>query len=143
MNKEQGNPGVTKAQLEKLMHNYRSKVKKVRKGSTQSHDHDPKIDSKSAWFSREAIEELFNVNNADGVRIYFCVHDTDIMPTPYDDKLTVVLVATKNINGKTEDQLFDRAGTDQTEVKSLMMASKKGLGAGTGLNHASICPPSC
>jgi len=132
------NPGVSKAVLEKLIANYQSKVKRVRKsGDHTPHDHDPKIDSKSAWFPRAAIEELLNLNDADGLRIYFGVHDTAIMATPYDDKLTVVLVATKNIGGRDQDQLFEK-----TETESLSMKSRPTtLAPGTGLNHSLICPP--
>ncbi|MEO6150025.1 MAG: hypothetical protein ABIP28_07685 [Mucilaginibacter sp.] len=138
MNPEQENkdPYVSKAQLDKLIANYQQKVKRVRKGSNTVQDHDPKIDSKSLWFSRKAIEEFLDLNDADGLRIYLGVHDTAIMPTEYDDKLTVVLVATKNVRGVNQDQLFDPPAQ-----KTMALTSEPVSRPGGGLNHAIICPP--
>ncbi|RYZ97809.1 MAG: hypothetical protein EOP47_20830 [Sphingobacteriaceae bacterium] len=140
MNPEQENqdPYVSKSQLLKLIANYQQKVKRVRKGSTAVLNHDPKFDSKSLWFPRKVVEELFAANNADGLRIYFGVHDTGIVPTPYDDKLMVVLVATRNEDGINRDQLLDVKEGEEKEVKSL--AAKDGK-PGYGVNHAIICPP--
>ncbi|RYY33852.1 MAG: hypothetical protein EOP46_15235 [Sphingobacteriaceae bacterium] len=133
------NPNVTKAQLERLVGNYRKSIKKTRKGSLQPIDHDHKKDSNSIWFSRAAVEELFKANDADGLRIYLAVHDNDVMATEYDDMLTVVLVATKkNGKGKDEDQLFDN---DNTEAKALTSTGTAPIGGGSGLNHGKICPP--
>lgn len=134
---EQQDPYVSKAQLQKLIANYQRRVKRLRKGGSAAVDHDPKFDSKSCWLSRETVETLFKINNADGLRIYFGVHDKDIMPTEYDDKLMVVLVATKNVGGVNQDQLFDREEEPQT--KSL--ASRPGDKPGYGVNHTLICPP--
>jgi hypothetical protein len=140
MSINKGNPGVSKTQLDKLINNYRKKIKRVRKGSLKLHDHDVKVDTKSAWFSRAAVEELFAVNEADGLRIYFGVHDNDVMETPYDDQLTVILVATKTVDGRTVDQIYDQPEQQQ----QTLMAAKKGqsgISGGSGLNHAKICPP--
>jgi hypothetical protein len=133
------NANVTKAQLERLTGNYHKSIKKTRKGSLQPIDHDSKKDSNSIWFSRAAVEELFKVNDADGLRIYFAVHDNEVMPTEYDDMLTVILVATKkNGKGKDEDQLFDN---NNTEAKALTTNGTAPIGSGNGLNHGKICPP--
>ena len=131
-------PGVTKGQLDRLVNNYRKKIKKVRKGGTVPQDHNPKNDTNSVWFSRAAVEELFKVNNADGLRIYFGVHDTAIMPTPYDDQLTVVLVATQKVNGANRDQMYLAEEENKTALEA---EEEEGLPPGSGLNHAIICPP--
>ncbi|RVU01425.1 hypothetical protein EOD41_05535 [Mucilaginibacter limnophilus] len=132
-----GYPGVTKAQLEKLVANYRRSIKKTRKGSLQPIDHDAKRDSNSVWFSRASVEELFKANNADGLRVYFAVHDNETMATEYDDMLTVILVATKNNGrGKDEDQIFDKEDTNEKAL-----TGTDPIGGGSGLNHGKICPP--
>ncbi|MBE9586577.1 hypothetical protein IM792_19165 [Mucilaginibacter sp. JRF] len=130
-------PDVTRAQLEKLMKNYQRTVKRIRKGDKEEicSDYDPKFDSKCVWFPREAVEQLFNDNKADGLRIYFGVHDSEDLPTPDDDRLTVVLVATRYEDGKNKDQLNDDSLLKKKELVG-------GGGPGYGLNHAAICPPS-
>lgn len=129
-------PDVSLEQLETLMKTYQETVKRIRKDddSGVASDYDPDFDSKSVWFPRKAVEQLFADNSADGLRVYFGVHDTDQSPTPYDDRLTVVLVATKFEDGKNRDQLKDNEEDgDNGEVK--------GGGPGYGLNHGEVCPP--
>jgi hypothetical protein len=128
-------PDISRNQLEILMKTYQETVKRIRKDddSGVASDYDPDFDSKSVWFPRKAVETLFNDNTADGLRIYFGVHDADVIPTPYDDRLTVVLVATKYEDGKNVDQL-------KGDVDS---KSNGEGGAGYGLNHGKLCPPTC
>lgn len=127
-------PDVSRAQLETLIKTYQETVKRIRKGddSGVASDYDPDFDSKSVWFPRKAVEALFNDNDADGLRIYFGVHNADALPTPYDDRLTVVLVATKLEDGRNVDQL--NGNKDSSDEKG-------GTGAGYGLNHGDVCPP--
>ncbi|MCC8410513.1 hypothetical protein LJ707_16340 [Mucilaginibacter sp. UR6-1] len=128
-------PDVSREQLETLMKTYQETVKRIRKGddSGVASDYDPDFDSKSIWFPRKAVEALFNDNNADGLRIYFGVHNADVMPTPYDDRLTVVLVATKYEDGRNVDQLKSDGDAKDDEEG----------GPGYGLNHGKVCPPYC
>lgn len=136
MERKNNKPDVSKAQLDKLILNYQRTVKKIRGDSDLASDYDPNFDSNSVWFTRKAVEELFNENDADGLRVYFGVHDSKIMDTEYDGQLMVVLVATKYIDGKNVDQLKDRDQEDEND------GPIQG-GPGYGLNHGSVCPPNC
>lgn len=147
----QSSGGLKKSTVEALVKNYQQKVKKVRKSTGKVEDYDPKRDSKSIWFSKKVIDQLFKSNGCtdeDGMRIYFGVHDTSIMPTPYDDQLMVVLVATKVVNGVVTDQLSDgtavaSATTVKAEDSGTSSGSGTGTDPGTGVDHGSICPPNC
>ncbi|MCD8741409.1 hypothetical protein LT679_12405 [Mucilaginibacter roseus] len=134
-------PDVSREQLENLMKTYQETVKRIRKGddSGVASDYDPDFDSKSVWFPRKAVEALFNDNDADGLRVYFGVHNADQSPTPYDDRLTVVLVATKLEDGRNVDQLKGDGDANEDEESD---DDKEG-GPGYGLNHGNVCPPNC
>ncbi len=127
---------VTKEQLDQLTANYRNSVKRVRKGTTTVVDYDPAIDTRSIFIPRDALEAFLNEQEAEGIRIYLGVHDTVVMNTPYDDKLMVVLVATKLENGTQTDQIFEE---EECERRGL----HHGHGKGCGMNHLAVCPPSC
>ncbi|GAA4336736.1 hypothetical protein GCM10023149_45820 [Mucilaginibacter gynuensis] len=146
--------GVTKSVLKRLTNNFRKRVLYLHKNSDSPMAHDLKNDSSSIWFSKADIEKLFDANRVDdngGLRIYFGVHDKDVMQTEFDDKLMVVLVATRfdAHSGKQVDQLYDNDKHELVEPIALapkMMTvaatgSKQKLEAGTGLDHGKICPP--
>lgn len=140
-------PDVSRQQLETLMKTYQETVKRIRKNDNSgiASDYDPDFDSKSVWFPRKAVEALFDDNDADGVRIYFGVHNADVMPTPFDDRLTVVLVATKLVDGRNVDQLKDDECPDNDgDADNDQDSDDDGEGGpGYGLNHGTVCPPNC
>lgn len=140
--------GVTKNTIEALSKNYQNKIKILRKSSGKVEDHHPDIDTRSIWFSKKDIDRLFAANGCTeengGLRIYFGVHDAAVMPTPYDDKLTVVLVATKLANGVVTDQLSEAAPAGNLKAADTPLSPDDGTDdSGTGLNHGKICPPDC
>lgn len=100
-------------------------------------------DATSAWVSRKDLEGLLNANNADGLRIYYGVHNTSTNSNPRNDfngLHSLLFVATKDSadpqNPTTEtsvDQLDD-AGTGDEEPTDYEGA------AGTDVL---LCPPIC
>lgn len=139
--------GLTKKTVEALVKNYQQRVKILRK-SGKWEDHDTEKDSKSIWFSKKTIDALFKANGCTdengGLRIYFGMHDTDIMDTPYDNQLMTVLVATKTVNGVLTDQLFDNdASSNATTVKPEDSGNGGAPDPGTGVDAGKVCPPYC
>ncbi|RWY52258.1 hypothetical protein [Mucilaginibacter gilvus] len=138
--------GVPTAKIKKLSDNYFKRMQIMREdGKFEALD--PKKDSKSIWFSKEAIDKLFTDNGYTGdstgfgLRIYFGMHDkknilTDI-PDHAHNKLMTVLVATKAPSAEAThvDMLTS------TQAKMTAEASGEVTAGGDGLNHGKICPP--
>jgi len=146
-----GDRGIKKSQLKQLVANYYEVMKKKNeKGEIV--DLDPTKDAKSAWFSKAAIDQLFadhgctDKNNGEfGLRIYYTVHKKGVLhpdheiPDIYANQQSLVLVPTKQSDGKNRDLLKN----DEDLIKG---ADGKGDGdptdgAGQGMNHADLCPP--
>jgi hypothetical protein len=138
--------GVPAAKIKRLSDNYFKRMQIMREdGKFEALD--PKKDSKSIWFSKEAIDKLFTDNGYTGdstgfgLRIYFGIHDkksilTDI-PEHAHNKLMAVLVATKAPSAEAAhvDMLMSM------EAKTTAAASGAKVSGGDGLNHGKICPP--
>ncbi|TFF40204.1 hypothetical protein [Mucilaginibacter psychrotolerans] len=141
------NAGVSAAKIKRLSDNYFKRMQIMREDGTFE-ALDPEKDSKSVWFSKEAIDKLFADNGYDGdstgfgLRIYFGIHDkknilTDI-PEHAHNKLMTVLVATKAPSAES-------AHVDLLTSAEAKTAATAGGGTttsgGDGLNHGKICPP--
>lgn len=143
--------GVKKSQLKKLVNNYYDVIKKKDENG-KIVDLNPATDSKSVWFTKKAIDELFadhgcNAENNDefGLRIYFAVHKVGVLspdneiPKHYHNQQTVILVPTKAQKGGKKD-------VDLLKEDEHLKGDGKGEGDpvggdGQGLNHGLICPP--
>jgi len=110
--------------------------------------------TKAAWYPAAQMTSLINKMaelDGDGIRIYFGRYTSDIIsqinkleygdkiPDSYVDMNTVLLVITKNIDGK--------AGTDYFVEKGYAYKSHDGKLCDTPPtdpeNRATICPPTC
>jgi hypothetical protein len=123
---------VTKKQLAALSANFFNKLQVMDNGRLRPIDcsdpsHPEKNDSRAVIFTKKNIDALFEANpGADGLKIYFGIHDHDIFPIPeenrkrYQNKLMAVLVT---LTGSVEN-LNDDAGV-----------------AAKGMDNAVICPP--
>lgn len=146
-----GNAGVKKSQLQKLVNNYYDVIKK-KDANGKIVDLDRKKDAKSAWFSKEAIDQMFadhgcTAENSHefGLRMYFGVHKKGVLhrdheiPDHYENQQTIVLVPTR-LKGKVMD-------TDLLKDDEHLLASADGKGDGNpqgdgqGVNHTKLCPP--
>lgn len=111
--------GVTTEQIRNLVSNYYNRMKK--KKDSWSRRLIPSDDAKSAWFSKERLDELFRVNGCTpensslyGFRIYYGVHKKGILVNSNGDELiknekyfnqqTVILVVTKRVCKKCPGQ---------------------------------------
>jgi hypothetical protein len=138
--------GVSAAKIKRLSDNYFKRMQIMREdGKFEALD--PKKDSKSIWFSKEAIDKLFADNGYTGdstgfgLRIYFGIHDkknilTDI-PDHAHNRLMTVLVATKAPSPEASN--VDMLMT--TQAKTIAAASGEEVTGGDGLNHGKMCPP--
>lgn len=123
---------VTKKQLEALSANFFKKLQVMDNGRLRPIDcsdpsHPEKNDSRAVIFSKKSIDALFEANpGADGLKIYFGIHDHDIFPIPeenrqrYQNKLMAVLVT---LNGQVEN------------------LNNEPTVAAKGMDNAVICPP--
>ncbi|GGH09870.1 hypothetical protein [Mucilaginibacter phyllosphaerae] len=129
---------VTQDQLDGLSGNYFLKVHVTSKGRIRRMDASnpapyqdlEKRDTKTIYFTKEKIEELFKDNpGSDGLKIYLGVHNKDIYPgirdDNYENKVMVVLVATKG-----EAEMKD------VNDKVMIAGVKSG-----GMDNGKLCPP--
>jgi hypothetical protein len=92
----------------------------------------PAKDTKSVYFSKDRLMELFNVNpGSDGLKIFFGVHDEAIYasrePVRYQNKVMVVLsTTTGTLDNLNENNQVEIAGS---------------LDSGEGLDNGKLCPP--
>jgi hypothetical protein len=102
--------GVSTDKIEKLVSNYYDRMKK--KKGTWSRQLDTTEDTRSAWFSKERLDALFQANRCThensslyGIRIYYGVHKQGILvdnngnelikDERYFNQQTVILVVTR------------------------------------------------
>lgn len=136
---------VTKEQLKKLVGNYYQKMGKKKKGGTKHDPLDTTKDTRSVWFQKQNLDELFAENGYRndlpddekkkyGLRIYFGVHDKDTIltdiPEGYDNQQMVILYVTK------KESLANNVAS--ADVNSLDVP---GSDVGMGMNHGKLCPP--
>ncbi len=112
-------------------------------------------DTQSVWISKEALLELFELNKADGVRLYFGLADDypghKLKNAEYRKKHTVIMVATQSKDPKnpTMENSVDclnipkgsaiRKGKDDATGPLLMpMANSR---AGMAADDIPMCPP--
>ena len=92
-------------------------------------------DTKSVWFSTEAIQALISQNKANGIRVYFA--RLDATDPQYPDQDTVLIVATtdqtdpQNPTAENSKDIFDMQKQTTTDYQ--------GSAAGGG----TLCPPRC
>lgn len=130
---------VSKKQLHALSANFFSKVQILDNGKYRPIDcsnpnHPEKSDTKAIVFSKKSVEALFAANpGCDGLKIYFGVHDHEILPIPeefrerYQNKMMAVLVTT---SGQVENL------KEEGEMSKMAVA-----GGGEGLDNGKMCPP--
>lgn len=134
---------VRKDQLDSLTNNYYVKTKRFRSGRWENLD--IAADAKSAWFSKEKIDELFKDNGCNatnssqyGLKIFFGIHQLGILangnqdiPIEYNNQQMVILVVTKKNtdSNKDEDQLFDDS--------YIRIAGY----TGNAMDNGKLCPP--
>lgn len=148
-----GNGGVKKSQLQQLVDNYYEVIKKKDENGNIV-DLDRTKDSKSVWFTKAAIDQMFAdhgctaENNGEfGMRVYFAVHKTGVLhrdheiPSHYHNQQTVILVPTRAIGGQRDRDLL-KNDEDLVEAGSDgKTGDGDGEGDGRGVNHGLICPP--
>ncbi|GAB3922745.1 hypothetical protein [Mucilaginibacter myungsuensis] len=155
MSKDQisrGNAGVKKSQLQKLVNNYYDVIKK-KDANGKIVDLDRKKDARSAWFSKEVIDQMFAAHGCTaenskefGLRLYFGVHKKGVLerngedvPEKYHNQQTIVLVPTRLKDGVPDADLL------KDDTHAFAGADGKGdgnaEGEGDGVNHSKLCPP--
>lgn len=135
---------VKKDQLDALINNYYVRTKRYKVGRWENLD--IASDSKSAWFPKEKLDELFedngcnDTNNSDyGLKISFGIHKLGILndgqgndiPTMYENQQMVILIVTKKNSAtqRDEDQL-----TDENYINISGYT-------GNALDNGKLCPP--
>ncbi len=136
---------ITKEQLKALVGNYYQKMGKKKKGGTKHDPLDKTKDTRSVWFSKQKLDELFEENGYSntmpdtekkkyGLRIYFGVHDKDSIltdiPVEHDNQQMAILYVTKKEGVATN--------VSATDVNTL---ETPGSDVGKGMNHGQLCPP--
>lgn len=128
---------VTLDQLEGLSANFFVKthimdgtLRRMDSYNPPPHNDWKKRDTKSIYFTKAKIEELFADNSgSDGIRIYLGLHDKSIYPAmrdaKYENKVMVVLMATK-------------AEVDMKDFNDKVMIA--GIKGG-GYDNGKLCPP--
>lgn len=138
---------LTLEQVQSLVDNYYDRMKK-KKGSL-SRQLNKSEDSKSAWFAKEKLDELFanngcrpDNNGLYGLRIYFGVHkehlivdnqNRELIKDSYFNQQTVILVATRDENGVPDHDCLKE--NNVIEIAALLE------GQNDGLDNGKLCPP--
>lgn len=112
-------------------------------------------DSSSVWISREALEEFFKLNDADGLRLYFAIADDypnfKLSRPEYKKKHTLVLVATKSTDPQnpTMENSIDCLKLPEKEAAKIpsspsngpVLLNISGDQAGMAADDLHMCPP--
>lgn len=132
---------VTKDQLKALVGNYYQKMGKKKKGGDKHEPLNKTKDTRSVWFSKQKLDELFEENGYSntlpddekkmyGLRIYFGVHDKDTIitdiPDASDNQQMAILYVTKK---------------ESMAIRDVTTLQTPGSDVGKGMNHGQLCPP--
>lgn len=160
--------GVTTEQITSLVSNYYERMKK--KKDSWSRRLSPADDTKSAWFSKERLDELFSANGCTpenrslyGFRIYYGVHKKGILVDSQGNELiknekyfnqqSVVLVVTrracikcdKNYNKCPDKACQSKCPNNdclkKDNVIDIAIGSPETISPDEGMDYGKLCPP--
>lgn len=128
---------VTAEQLDRLSKNMFMRIQILENAQFRNIDcsdrtNSVKNDTKTAFFTKDAIDGLFKANpGSDGLLICFGVHNSDIYPLgqpSYQNKMMVVLVTATN-------QVPNLKVNDKVEIAGAPRS------AAEGIDNGKLCPP--